>query len=58
MLVLKWIRLAIENVIELHAFLGLNIDELCVALDAFEFFMLLDFGMSRRSIYVFHIPLI
>jgi hypothetical protein len=51
-LLLKRIGLTVKNIIELHAFLGLIVDVLCVAFDAFEFFVLLDFGVSWRLIQI------
>ena len=57
-MLLKRIRLTVKNVIELHAFLGLIVDVLCVAFYAFEFFVLLDFGVSGRLIQISHRELI
>lgn len=57
-MLLKWIGLTVHNVVELHAFLGLIIDELCVAFDAFELFVLLDLGVSRGLIQIPHRELV
>ena len=57
-LLLERIRLTIHNVIELHAFLGLDIDVLRVTLNAFELFMPLDFGVSWRLVQIPHRKLV